>query len=84
MNTGKIMSENCVLIRSNIRSENVVLKFGEKKTQRIVKDHPSDWLVCNLKVKKKMFFLFQGRIEYRFWLMWKNFPIKLITTNTGP
>ena len=59
MNTGNITSENCFLIMSDIQLENVVLKFGEKKTQRILKDRPLDQLVCNLRVNKKCSFFFK-------------------------
>jgi hypothetical protein len=36
------MSKNCFLLISNVQLENVILKFGENKTQRILKDYPSD------------------------------------------
>lgn len=77
-NGGKVTSENYFLLMSNTWLENVILKFGEKNITENSKRLSLRLIGLQFEDYKKMFVLFQGRAECRYWLLWKNFPNKLI------
>lgn len=68
-NSGKVTSENYFLLMSNTWLENVILKFGEKNITENSKRLTLRLIGLQFEGYKKMFVLFQGGAECRYWLL---------------